>query len=175
MIVHSINDLSNLTLVNILKNGLREVNDPKLIKNYHPDYADNSGNLFFILNKGRFQKGNYFIITDDDNNYIASAGWNENTANVALALTRMYVSKAYRNTFIVGKMILPIIIEQTTEYEKLWMTVNDYNKPLYDWFVRNKDTSFSLGWPDIYKKFIPIGVEIVNYTPQYVVEYRKSS
>ena len=87
----------------------------------------------------------------------------------------MYVSKAYRNTFIVGKMILPIIIEQTTKYEKLWMTVNDYNKPLYDWFVRNKDTSFSLGWPDIYKKFIPIGVEIVNYTPQYVVEYRKSS
>jgi hypothetical protein len=175
MIVHSIKDLNNSELVAILKNGLREVDDPNLVKNYHPDYSDSSSNLFFILNKGRFQKGNYFIVTDDDNNYIASAGWNEHTSETALVLTRMYVSKAYRKTFIVGKIILPIIIEQTVAYEKLWMTINDYNKPLYNWFVRNKDTNFSLGWPDIYKQFTPIGKAIVNYTTQYVVEYRRST
>jgi hypothetical protein len=46
--------------------------------------------------------------------------------------------------------------------------------PLYNWFVRNEDTGQSLGWPDIYKNFKPIGQEIVNYTPQYVVEYQRS-
>ena len=174
MIIHSMKDLSNLELVDILKSGLQEADDPQFAKNYHPDYSTSSSNLFFILKEGRFQKGNYFIITDDNMKYVASAGWNKHTDEIALALTRMYVSKEYRKTFIVGKMILPIVIEETVDYQKLWMTVNNYNMPLYNWFVRNEDTGQSLGWPDIYKNFKPIGQEMVNYTSQYVVEYQRS-
>ena len=174
MNIHTINDLSNHKVVDILKNGLSKITDQKILSNYHPDYKTNAANLFYILEQGRYKNGKYFIITDDLDNYIASAGWNEYSADTALCLTRMYVSTKHRSSFVVGETILPKIFAETTQYSKLWITVNDYNKPLYNWFVRNELTSSMGNWPEIYKKFKPIGQKTVNYNVQHVVEYVRS-
>ena len=74
MIIHSVNDLSNFAVISLLKFGLCNITDSDIIKNYHPDYANEPGNLFFILKQGRYQlgKGAYFVI-EENGEYICSA------------------------------------------------------------------------------------------------------
>lgn len=174
MKIYTIQDLTNLKVLKILESGLMSVVDTHILKNYHPDYKNDSANLFYILEQGRYKIGKYFVITDNDDNYIASAGWNEYNNDIALCLTRMYISPEYRSNFMIGEFVLPIIFTETTKYKKLWMTVNDYNKPLYNWFVRNQRINNIGNWPELYKKFKPIGEKMVNYTMQHVLEYDRS-
>jgi len=174
MKVHTIQDLTNSKVLKILELGLMSVDDTRILKNYHPDYKHDPANLFYILEQGRYKIGKYFVLTDDDDNYMASAGWNEYNNDIALCLTRMYISPKYRSNFMIGKFVLPAIFTETTEYNKLWMTVNDYNKPLYNWFVRNQRTNNIGNWPESYKKFKPIGQKMVNHTMQYTLEYDRS-
>jgi hypothetical protein len=173
-----IQDLSNSLAINILEKGLQSITDPKLVKNYHPDYKEDPANLFYILKNGRYSQnhGKYFIITDDNSNYIASAGWNEydlNT-NVALLLTRMYIVPEYRTQYIIGKNILSQMIIETNNYQKRWITVNNYNRLIYTYFERAsqaKSTTLFNDWPEIYRRFKPIGNHLVYYTEQWVAEY----
>lgn|GEM_PF-6959772 len=174
MIIHQINDLSNSYVIKLLKDGLQHITEDHLLENYHPSYKNNAANLFYILENGRYKIGKYFIITDESDNYIASAGWNEYSKDTALCLTRMYVSTKHRSSFVVGETLLPKIFAETAQYSKLWMSVNDYNKPLYNWFVRSQRTNSIGNWPELYKKFKPIGEKTVNYTVQHVVEYDRS-
>lgn len=173
---YEINDLSNSHVVDILKNGIQEsmFESKQLAKNYCYDYRDEMGNLFYILDHDRYQKGSYFVITDENDEYIASAGWNEYTDEVALMITRIFVSPKYRTQYIIGNDILPIMMKQAHQYKKLWITFNEYNKTIYDWFTRsseNKSTSLSKHWPDVYREFKPVGKKEVNNTLQYVVEF----
>jgi hypothetical protein len=174
MKIYTIQDLTNLKVLKILEFGLMSAVDTHIRKNYHPDYKNDSANLFYILEQGRYKIGKYFVITDDNDNYIASAGWNEYDNDTALCLTRMYISPKYRSNFMIGEFVLPRIFTETTKYNKLWMTVNDYNKPLYNWFVRNQRINSIGNWPELYKKFKPIGQKMVNYTAQHVLEYDRS-
>ena len=72
------------------------MDNPSSITNYHPDYANEPSNLFYILNQpnNRYTKGAYYIL-EEDNKLIACAGWNEYELDIttALGLTRMFVSK----------------------------------------------------------------------------------
>ena len=174
MKIHIVQDLSNSKILGILESGLGSVTEEHILKNYHPTYKNDPANLFYILDQGRYKIGKYFIITDDSDNYVASAGWNKYNDDIALCLTRMYVTPKHRSSFVVGKILLPKIFDETASYTKLWMTVNDYNKPLYDWFVRNQRIDSIGNWPKLYKKFKPIGQKMINYTIQYVVEYDRS-
>lgn len=147
--------------------------------NYHPDYSDNPANIFRILKDGRYQrgKGKYYVV-EQHGELIASAGWNEYEIDpsIALVLTRMYVSPSNRGNYVVGKEILPIILTELNIYSKIWITVNEYNKTIYDWFVRNSESkrpALFNNWPEIYKQFVPIGKKNVYYTPQYVVELKR--
>ena len=91
-------------------------------------------------------------------------------------MTRMYVSPKYRVQYYLGNNLLPLMIKNTSTYDKQWMTVNSYNVGLYKWFERSvegKATSLFNNWPDIYKQFKPVGMHTVYYTEQYVVEYIK--
>ena len=137
MVLHSINDLSNQHVVEMLKTNLSLIRDPNIIANYHPEYANVPGNLFYILNDGRYQIGNYFVI-EEAGEYIASAGWNEYhlDKDVALLLTRMYTAPKFRMNYYIGNKILPVALEQSMNYKKIWVTCNEYNKVIYDWFVR---------------------------------------
>jgi hypothetical protein len=177
MNVFRINDLSNTKVVSILQTGLSEVDDKYVIKNYHPDYANRPENLFFILKQGRYQegKGAYFVI-EENGKYVCSAGWNEYAHDTALALTRMYTAKKYRMQYLVAKNILVKTLEETKHYNNVWLTANEYNKALYNWFVRkeeNKRSALFNDWPEIYKKFKPIGKKNVYGIEQYVVELQR--
>lgn len=171
MNVHSVKDLSNRKLINFLKRSLTQVDDYRLIKNYHPDYQSTPGNLFYILKEGRYKTGNYFIM-EDGGKFYGSAGWNEYD-DVALVLTRAYIPKGIRGRNIMSKYLFPIILKETEEYNRLWITFNDYNSVIYQGFVRQAEGKSNMIWPEEYKKFVPIGKRTVYYTDQYVVEYKK--
>lgn len=175
MRILQIQDLSNLESVNILEKGLSLITNTNLVKNYHPDYKSEPANLFYILKNGRFSIGNYYI-AEEDNCYIGSAGWNWYQDDIALALTRAYVSPNYRQKNIMGNYFLPRILDETTLYNRIWCTCNKYNKVIYDGFVRlaaGRRAGLTNPWSEIYKKFVPIGIHTVNYTEQYVAEYRR--
>lgn len=181
MIIHEINDLSNIYVTNLLRKNLTIVNDRRIIKNYHPDYEQCSSNLFYILHNGRYRagKGTYYVI-EDNGKYVCSAGWNEyeENSNIAFALTRMFTSPEYRGKYFVANNILTKSLEATKNYSKVWMTVNEHNKALYTWFVRasqNKKGALFNDWPNIYRSFKPIGKHIIYNSIQYVVELERNN
>lgn len=176
--IYEINDLSDQQIIEILKTGISKdmFKKENLLENYLYEHRDKPANLFYILENGRYSAGKYFIVTDYNNNFVASAGWNHYTDDIALLLTRMIVHPTYRTQYIIGKEVLPLMIEQTKNYKKLWITANDYNKSIYDWFDRSyqgKSTALFNNWPEIYKKFKPIGQRTVNHVLQWVVEMEK--
>jgi hypothetical protein len=161
--------------MNLLESAFSIITDKEdVIKNYHPDYKTNPGNLFYILNdpNGRYKKGMYYVV-ENNGEFVCSAGWNEYDSDTALVLTRMYVAPKYRVNYYVANYILPEILKEVTNYKHVWATVNEYNKALYEWFVRDrsgKRTALFNDWPDIYRKFKPIGKKNIYYTDQYVIE-----
>jgi len=175
MKIHAINDLSNSYVIGLLEENLQAVTQSNLIKNYHPDYSEHPGNLFLILDQGRYKKGNYFVL-ENNGKYICSAGWNE-YEDVALLLTRAYIKKEYRRNYFLAEFLLPLMFEETHKYDKLWITCNGYNKSIYNAFERmaqGKSVGLFDQWPDTYKKFKPIGTKMVYNTEQYVAEYNKN-
>lgn len=182
MNIHEIHDLSNQPIVDLLKNGLSEITDQRFIKNYHPDYQHTPGNLFHILEQGRYRKnhGKYFVMTDEHDKYVCSAGWNEYDldSTLALLLTRMYITPQHRSRYMIGKMILPKMISEAGEYSRLWITANEHNRSIYTYFERvsqNKRPVLFNDWPDIYKQFKPIGKKTIYYTEQWIAEYDKKT
>lgn len=179
MNIHRIHDLSNKFAVSLLENHFEKEKDENIIQNYHPDYRTVPGNIFYILDNGRYAqgKGTYFVI-EDGNEYICSAGWNEYELDrtIALILTRMYVVREYRTQYLCGEHILPICIEESKSYGKCWITCNEYNKAIYNWFVRKhqgKKAAMFSDWPEIYNNFEPIGTKTVYFTEQYVAQLKR--
>lgn len=177
MKIYEINDLSNTKVIDILKSGITQnmFKNKKLFENYLYSHKDSPANLFYLLQNGRYKTGSYFVITEDDDSYVASAGWNQYDKDTALLLTRMLVIPEYRSSYIIGHTILNTMIDQAKVYDKVWVTFNHYNKTLYDWFERvdqGKTGALFNDWPDVYRKFKPIGEKIINNVPQYVVELK---
>lgn len=169
MIIHTINDLSNTKIVDFLKTGLSK--EAHGFENYHPDFSNNPANLFYVLDNGRFRNGNYFVM-EEDGEYAGSAGWNP-YEGVVLVLSRAYISKQYRGKCNMAKYLLPLILEQTTDYNTLWITCNEYNKNIYTGLLRLSQGKSLPHWQNDYKKFVPIGKRIVYFTEQYVAEYKR--
>lgn len=183
MIIHHIHDLSNSSSIDFLKKGIdvssKNTSNYDLLKNYHPEFQNSPSNLFFILKNGRYSAGHgkYFII-EEDNQYICSAGWNEYDydTKIALLLTRMFVNPRFRAQYYAGNYILPVSISETEQYDRSWITFNQYNYSLYKWFERadaGKRTVLFNDWPEIYRKFKPIGKKEIYFTEQYVVELNR--
>ena len=179
MNIHAIHDLTNPHVINILKKEFNTITDTNIISNYHPDYSDTAGNLFYILQAGRYRpsKGKYWVM-EENGEYLGSAGWNEYEldTDVALVLTRTYVPKKFRGQYLLANHLLPMMLQETSNYQKTWLTVNEHNDVLYQWFLRsseNKRPALFNNWPQIYKKFYPIGKKDIYYTQQYVLEYTK--
>lgn len=175
MILHEMHDLSNKTALEILQKGLQEVDDPNIIQNYSPVYSHMSSNIFYILEHGRYNVGKYFVL-ENNGEYIASGGWNKYSEETALVMTRLYISKKNRTKYLFTERALPLMIDECSHFKNVWMTCNKYNKAIYDWFCRNeegKHGSLFAGWPEIYKRFEPIGIKTVYHTEQYVVQLRK--
>ena len=178
MKIHAIHDLSDRKVIDTLKFAMFDVIQTDLIMNYHPDYHDQPGNLFYILDEGRYRPGHgkYYVITDDYDKYVCSAGWNEyeQDTDTALVLTRMYVSPGYRCQYILGNTVLPDMIEAARDYKRIWITSNNHNRAIYTYFERadaGQRTALFKDWPPIYKRFKPIGKSTVYYTEQWIAEY----
>jgi hypothetical protein len=115
-------------------------------------------------------------VLENNSELVCSAGWNEYDLdkNIALALTRAYVEPKFRAKYYMGEYILSEIVESTRQYQHLYITSNSYNSAIYQFFVRasqGKRTAIYNDWPEIYKKFKPVGVKNIYYTDQYVAEY----
>lgn len=180
MILHEIHDSSNNHVIKLLEESLCLITNENIIKNYHPDFKDNPANIFYILNdpKGRYNKGCYYVL-EDNGTYVCSAGYNEYDLDntIALALTRAYVAPKYRTKYYMGEYILPKIIESTVDYDHLYITADSHNSAIYQWFVRanqGKKPGMFNDWPEIYRKFKPIGKQTIYYTEQYVAEYTRT-
>ena len=180
MILHKINDMTNRNAIRLMVSEMSKITDEAIIKNYHPDYSDMPQNLFHILdNNGRYRNGNgdYYLM-EEEGKFVCSAGWNsyEVEPTIALLLTRMYTTKKHRGKYIIGNTMLPIMLTRVSSYDKIIMTVNDHNRAIYQWFVRtteHKKATLFGQWPEIYKKFKPIGKMEIYSTEQWVVEYDK--
>jgi hypothetical protein len=173
--IHQITDLDN-KIVEILKSGISRdmFSSEQLAINYLYEYRNTPGNLFYILDHGRYNAGKYFVLTDNGR-YIASAGWNHYSDNTALLLTRMLVIPEYRGSYILAKTVLQRMIDQSSTYKNQWITFNEYNLTLYKWFERveqGKRGALFNNWPEIYARFRPIGQKEINHTLQYVVELK---
>lgn len=179
MKIHVIQDDSNKAIMNLLEESFNKITDPDIIKNYHPNYKNDPANIFYILNdvNGRYAKGAYYVL-EHEGEYVCSAGWNqyELDTTIALALTRAYIDPKYRAKYYMGEYILPKIIDSTTSYNHLYITADSHNSAIYQWFDRahngKRPTMFN-NWPDIYRKFKPIGKKTIYYTEQFVVEYQR--
>lgn len=179
MIVHKIHDSSNDRVIKLLEEFFSLITNQNIVRNYHPNFRDDPANIFYILNdvNGRYRNGCYYVL-ENEGKYIASAGWNEYNLdkNIALALTRAYVSPEHRTKYYMGEYILPKIIESTVDYNHLYITADSHNSAIYQWFVRanqGKKPGMFNDWPEIYRKFKPIGKQTIYYTEQYVAEYKK--
>lgn len=180
MKIHAIHDDSDSEVTHILQTGLSTVTNEQIIKNYNPQYSDTTGNLFYILKHGRYREnyGKYFVVTIDDK-YVCSAGWNEYEleTGVAIVLSRMYIVPEYRGQYLIGNNILPLCIEETSRYNQVWITANDHNRSIYDYFERansGRRTSLFNDWPAIYRQFKPLGRRSVYYTDQWVAELNRT-
>ena len=179
MLLHELHDSSNDFVMNLLEVSLSKITDNDIIKNYHPDYKNDPANIFYILNDvhGRYNRGCYYVL-EDNGEYVCSAGYNEYDLDqtIALALTRAYIDPKYRAKYYMGEYILPKIIDSTELYKHLYITADSHNSAIYQWFDRadkgKRPTMFN-NWPDIYRKFKPIGKKTIYYTEQFVMEYQR--
>ena len=176
MIVHPIKDLGNGPVVNLLRQGLETMPEHDLAVNYHPYFDNDPANLFYLLNNGRFDIGNYYVMQTELGEYAGSAGWSRLNDTTALALVRAYIPLKFRTAYNMAKYILPKIMEETVAFNSIWITCNHYNKPIYDALVKlskGEPAGLFNQWPAEYKKFTPIGTKVVNNSVQFVAEYKR--
>jgi hypothetical protein len=179
MKLHTIQDSSNKFIIGLLEETFSKITNSNIIRNYHPDYKNDPANIFYILTdvNGRYKKGSYFVL-ENNNEFVCSAGYNQYDldSSIALALTRAYVDPKFRAHYYMGEYILPEIIKNTTQYKHLYITADSYNSAIYQYFVRasqGKTTALYNNWPDIYRKFKPIGKKTIYFTEQYVAEFER--
>lgn len=177
MKLYTINDLSKKELIDVLKNNIKkEMFTNGLEKNYTWEDRNRPGNLFKILEEGRYIKGCYYIIVDESGNYVGSGGWNEYPylENTALIATRTFIVPKYRTEALIGKILLPPMIENTKDYENVYMTFNDCNRAMYDFIVRynNSGRIGSLNkvkLDPIWKKFYGVGTMNIYNVSQWAL------
>lgn len=180
MKLHQIHDSSNSYMMDMLVNEFAKITKPVLLDNYHPDRSNNPGNIFYILNdsNGRYRKNGCYYVLEDNGVFITAAGWNEYgyDTTIALALTRTYTAPEHRTKYYIGQYILPEIVKSTTNYKYLYITTDDYNRRIYEWFVLMDQRSGNrTDWPDIYRAFKPLPDKTLIYNvEQSVVSFDRS-
>ncbi len=175
MVIYELTSDEDTEGFKILKKGLENIAEQDLAINYHPYYSNETSNIFYLLKNGRYNNGCYFVIAENEK-YLGSAGWNLYQEDTVLCLTRAYFIPNVRHQYLMATHLLPKIFDQAKQYSKFWITCNDYNKRIYDGLVKlheGKAAGLYSSWPDVYKKFIPIGSMVVNNTVQYVAEYKR--
>jgi|688.fasta_scaffold12717_5 hypothetical protein len=172
--IHELHDLEN-PIMDMLIETFIKIDDIKILKNYHPEHRNYSGNLFNLLVQGRYSKGKgaYYVL-EENKEFITSGGWNQYDfdSEVSLIFTRFYVAPKFRSKFIFTKILFDKIIEQTINYKYVYITVNESNKKFYD-LVSKLYIGEKVNLPKVFACFKPIGIKNIYYTPQYVLSLEK--
>lgn len=173
MKIHAITDDTNAEAIEVLKSGITSdmLKNDGLCDNYLYERRHHPANLFYWLANGRYKNGCMYVVSDS-NGFVACSGWYQYAPDTAIVLNRMLINPVHRTKYVVGNLLLPKMIEQTKQYDNVWITCNEYNKSIYNWFNRaaeGKSPALFKNWPDIYKAFKPIGQHKVNGILQYVV------
>lgn len=176
MIVHEIHDLTNPVVVNLLETGLSKITDENYVKNYHPAHSSDPGNLFFVLERGRYQKGRgKFFVIEENGEFACCAGWcqYDGEPSTAIGINRLYTDPKYRFNYYGGTVVLPQSLEESKHYKNIWLTFNEWNARLHDRFVKAAAGERVNDWPEIYHQFLPIGKKIIYNVPQFVVAMKR--
>ena len=146
------------------------------------DWENNNATLpylIYISDRFKNNKGDMFVLLDNDNNTLALSGVNisDFDSNVALGGVRTWLNKDLRGKFVIGRNILPIQLKwaKTQKLKTIALTFNDYNKRLIPYFKRsgfgiekkrNPDSMFYNG--QFHVEF-PV---TINYTKQWVIYHK---
>lgn len=163
---------------NFLKSTQQEKDKKASANMWHEDWCSRPETLPYILEKtDRFRNKGLFNILFDKKTVVGCSGvYTSNfSRDIAIAGTRTWINKDYRNRLISREILLP--------YEKKWainnnfkaiiLTFNDYNKNLIQLWNRTRlgenrtERNLShFGYNGI--EIVPYPVEI-QYTKQYVI------
>ena len=169
-------------ILNYCRNAFEEKTEPSHTNMWADDWENNNATLpylIYISDRFKNNKGDMFVLLDNDNNTLALSGVNisDFDSNVALGGVRTWLNKDLRGKFVIGRNILPIQLKcaKTQKLKTIALTFNDYNKRLIPYFKRsgfgiekkrNPDSMFYNG--QFHVEF-PV---TINYTKQWVIYHK---
>jgi len=180
--IHEYKQFDQERFFHFLKKEHLDIKHPAHINMWHDDWKTHNNTLPYLLEQtNRFvePKGNFYILTDNDTIVGCSGVYiSDFSDKVAMAGTRSWITKEYRNRGLLKDYLLPEHKDWAiaNKCEQVALCFNDYNKNLIEVFNRtrlaepvNRITSRSdrnLFYSGLHR--VPFRVNI-QYTPQWVI------
>jgi hypothetical protein len=169
-------------ILSYCKNAFEEKSEPSHTNMWADDWEnDNAVFPYLIYVSDRFtnNKGDMFVLLDDDNSIVALSGVNisEFDDKVALGGVRTWLNKEMRGKFVIGRNLLPTQLNWAKDHgmKTIALTFNDYNKRLIPYFKRSgfgiekKRNINSMFYNGQFHVEFPV---TINYTKQWVIYHK---
>lgn len=153
-----------------------EPDDSPVKGNYAPTLESNT--LLHKLVTRQYQEYLFGYVLKDGVWKPALGGGYQIDENGIAILTRLFVVPHYRMRLFI-QHLLAALVDSLTQVEglkpdtRVYITFNQYNSALYEWFVRKaqgRGASFGKQWPEVFSVFKPAGLQLINNVEQYVCE-----
>lgn len=126
------------------------------------DWQDRPETLLHKLDQGVFQ--DYSVLLNEKGEVVCGAGFYKWTYNVSLVMSRMWTRPDYRAQWIGHQILRSQLRRMSTRFGMV--TFNEANKSLYDRMSTLYGTEGE-SWPGLWRKFQPVGKQVVNNVEQY--------
>lgn len=169
-------------ILSYCEKAFEEKTEPSHTNMWADDWENNNATfpyLIYISDRLKNNKGDMFVLLDDDDNIVALSGVNisDFDSNVALGGVRTWLNKELRGKFVIGRNILPIQLKWAKEHnmKTIALTFNDYNKRLIPYFKRSglgiekKRNPNSMFYNGQFHVEFPV---TINYTKQWVIYHK---
>jgi hypothetical protein len=118
---------------NFLQEARKETTQPAYINMWDDDWPNNTSTLPYLLEKtNRFKIGGKYHIAFDNDTVVGCSGVYTSTfcPELAIAGTRTWITKAYRNLSVAREVFLPIEKDWaiSNNFKAIGICFNDYNK-----------------------------------------------
>lgn len=140
---YDLNSLERGALIKFLKDCSKETDQPAHSNMYDIDWENKNNTLLYILEKtNRFKIDGMFTVLFDNNIVIAVSGIYKSNfcTGLAIAGTRTWINKSYRNKQIPREILLPHEKSWAIQnkYSAVGLCFNDYNKNIIKTFYRKR-------------------------------------
>jgi len=180
--IYEYKDINRDYFFEFLKKEFLEYKHPARVNMWHDDWQEYPNTLPYLLEiTKRFNsdKGNFFIITDDDK-IVGCSGVYKSDFNdrIAIAGVRSWLSKKYRNKNLLKKFLFPKHKEWALKNNcgQIALCFNDYNKNLIEIFKRTRLSESALRiksrgpadlfYTGLHEVDVPVNIQ---YTQQWVI------